>query len=167
MILPLRFDRLRVLTPGDPNSQLAMLNGASAFGRLVANWLADRYGPFNVLVPSCLFSGALIIAMLGVTSSAALVVVSLLYGFFSGACECICDDTRTLLTRYCICSLIPDRRANCSPFRECFGDRVSISRPGPKTLLMKSLSRAASGREWHSPRSASQHSLLRQFRGNC
>ncbi|EIN08528.1 MFS general substrate transporter [Punctularia strigosozonata HHB-11173 SS5] len=64
---------------------VALLNGASAFGRLIANWLADRYGPFNVLVPSCLFSGALIIAMLGVTSSAASVVVSLLYGFFSGA----------------------------------------------------------------------------------
>jgi hypothetical protein len=30
--------------------QIAIMNGASAFGRVAGNWAADVYGPFNVQV---------------------------------------------------------------------------------------------------------------------
>ncbi|KAJ6493615.1 MFS general substrate transporter [Mycena vitilis] len=64
---------------------IAILNVSSAFGRISGNYLADVYGPFNVQIPYTLFAGATIWAMLGIHNSASLVVVSILYGFFSGA----------------------------------------------------------------------------------
>ncbi|KAG9077915.1 hypothetical protein FS749_010161 [Ceratobasidium sp. UAMH 11750] len=65
---------------------LAILNAASIFGRTIPNFVADKYGPFNLLIPCATISGVLIFAMFGVKSSGALVVFGLLYGFFSGAC---------------------------------------------------------------------------------
>jgi len=64
---------------------IAILNAASIPGRIVLNMLADRIGPFNVLVPVITILGALIFAMFGVTSTGAVVVFAILYGFFSGA----------------------------------------------------------------------------------
>ncbi|KAG8727385.1 hypothetical protein FRC12_022543 [Ceratobasidium sp. 428] len=64
---------------------LAILNAASIFGRTIPNFVADKYGPFNLLIPCATISGVLIFAMLGVKSSGALVAFGLLYGFFSGA----------------------------------------------------------------------------------
>ncbi|KAG8722434.1 hypothetical protein FRC08_002415 [Ceratobasidium sp. 394] len=64
---------------------LAILNAASVFGRTIPNFIADKFGPFNLLIPCSAITGALIFAMLGVKSSGALIVFSILYGFFSGA----------------------------------------------------------------------------------
>ncbi|KAG9127643.1 hypothetical protein FRC07_011229, partial [Ceratobasidium sp. 392] len=64
---------------------LTILNAASIFGRTIPNFVADKYGPFNLLIPCATISGVLIFAMLGVKSSPALIVFGLLYGFFSGA----------------------------------------------------------------------------------
>ncbi|KAF7360506.1 MFS general substrate transporter [Mycena venus] len=64
---------------------IAILNGCSALGRVVGNHLADVLGPFNMLVSCTLITGGTIWAVLGVHDSATLVVVSILYGFFSGA----------------------------------------------------------------------------------
>ncbi|KAG6872672.1 hypothetical protein C0995_007781 [Termitomyces sp. Mi166 len=46
--------------------KLAILNAASAFGRIGGNFLADRFGPWNLQAPCGLFTGALIWAVLGV-----------------------------------------------------------------------------------------------------
>ncbi|QRV83130.1 major facilitator superfamily transporter [Ceratobasidium sp. AG-Ba] len=64
---------------------LAILNAASVFGRTIPNFIADQYGPFNLLIPCSAISGVLIFAMFGIKSSAALIIFSILYGFFSGA----------------------------------------------------------------------------------
>ncbi|KAJ7463726.1 MFS general substrate transporter [Mycena latifolia] len=64
---------------------VTMLNAASGFSRVVVNHFADLYGPFNVQVVCSLCCGAIIWAMLGIHDGASLVVVSLLYGAFSGA----------------------------------------------------------------------------------
>ncbi|QRV97283.1 major facilitator superfamily transporter [Ceratobasidium sp. AG-Ba] len=64
---------------------LAILNAASIFGRTIPNFVADKFGAFNLLIPCSAITGALIFAMFGVKSSGALVVFSILYGFFSGA----------------------------------------------------------------------------------
>ncbi|KAJ7451634.1 MFS general substrate transporter [Mycena latifolia] len=64
---------------------ISILNGASAFGRVIGNHLADLYGPYNIQVPCGLMTGAMILATLGVHDGASLIVVSVLYGMLSGA----------------------------------------------------------------------------------
>ncbi|QRV97743.1 major facilitator superfamily transporter [Ceratobasidium sp. AG-Ba] len=64
---------------------LAILNAASVLGRTIPNFIADKHGPFNLLIPCSAISGVLIFAMFGIKSSGALIVFSILYGFFSGA----------------------------------------------------------------------------------
>lgn len=43
-----------------------ILNAASMFGRTLPNWLSDKVGPFNILIPGSLVCGALTLAMMGV-----------------------------------------------------------------------------------------------------
>ncbi|KAJ7643878.1 MFS general substrate transporter [Roridomyces roridus] len=64
---------------------IAILNGSSAFGRVLGNYLADLYGPYNIQIPCGLMTGATIFAVLGVHDRASLIVVSVLYGMLSGA----------------------------------------------------------------------------------
>ncbi|KAJ7691747.1 MFS general substrate transporter [Mycena rosella] len=80
---------------------IAILNGSSAFGRIAGNHLADIYGPFNVQVICTLITGGTIWAVLGVHNSWSLVLVSILYGIFSGAWlalafACLSSLARTL-----------------------------------------------------------------------
>ncbi|QRV86674.1 major facilitator superfamily transporter [Ceratobasidium sp. AG-Ba] len=89
LFLPFFYLQLFSITHGlDHNLafySLAILNAASVFGRTVPNFVADKYGPLNLLIPCATISGILIFAMFGVKSSSALIVFGLLYGFFSGA----------------------------------------------------------------------------------
>jgi len=64
---------------------LAILNAASVFGRVVPNFLADKFGIFNLLIPFATISASLIFAVLGVSSSAGLVAVAIVFGFSSGS----------------------------------------------------------------------------------
>lgn len=72
---------------------IAILNAASIFGRTIPNMIADRVGAFNVFAPVCLIAGALVFAMFGVTSVGAVIVFSILYGFFSGAAIALMPPT--------------------------------------------------------------------------
>ncbi|KZT63237.1 MFS general substrate transporter [Daedalea quercina L-15889] len=78
---------------------IAILNAASIFGRTLPNMLADRVGPFNILVPIVVITGALIFAMFGATSTDAVIVFSILYGFFSGACISLMPPTVATLSK--------------------------------------------------------------------
>lgn len=65
---------------------LSILNAASLFGRIIPNYLADRFGPFTILIPNCLASGVLIFAWLGLCkTTAGTIMFSILYGLTSGA----------------------------------------------------------------------------------
>jgi len=64
---------------------LSILNAASIFGRVLPNFVADKVGPYNMIIPMSFASGILIFGWLGVTTPAGLIVFCLLYGFFSGA----------------------------------------------------------------------------------
>ncbi|KAI0045840.1 MFS general substrate transporter [Auriscalpium vulgare] len=64
---------------------LAVMNAASVLGRVVPNWLADRWGRLEVLAPCATLGGLVGFAMLGCTSPAGLVLFAILYGFFFGA----------------------------------------------------------------------------------
>ncbi|KZP00827.1 MFS general substrate transporter [Calocera viscosa TUFC12733] len=64
---------------------LAMINAASIVGRTLPNLIADKFGPITVLIPASTIAGALVFALLGIKNIAGLVIVCILYGFFSGA----------------------------------------------------------------------------------
>jgi predicted MFS family arabinose efflux permease len=63
---------------------LAIMNSTSIFGRIIPNFLADKFGPFNVVIPCTLLSGILCFCFIEVKSSAGLIVLMAFYGFFSG-----------------------------------------------------------------------------------
>jgi predicted MFS family arabinose efflux permease len=63
---------------------LAILNSASVFGRIAPNFIADRAGPLNIIIPCAFISGILILCLLGVTSVAGIVIICICFGFFSG-----------------------------------------------------------------------------------
>jgi len=64
---------------------LSIINSASVFGRIVPNFLADKFGPMNIIIPACLISGILCVCLIPVRTVAPLMVICVLYGFFSGA----------------------------------------------------------------------------------
>ncbi|KZT61353.1 MFS general substrate transporter [Calocera cornea HHB12733] len=64
---------------------LAIINAASILGRTLPNLIADKFGPITVLIPASTIAGALVFALLGITNIAGLIIVCILYGFFSGA----------------------------------------------------------------------------------
>lgn len=59
-------------------------NAASCFGRTLPNALADKTGPFNVIVPGSGIFGILMLCMIAVKTEAAIIVLAILTGFFSG-----------------------------------------------------------------------------------
>lgn len=63
---------------------LAIMNSTSVFGRIVPNYLADKLGPFNVVIPCTLFSGVLCFCFIAAKSAAGIIVLMAFYGFFSG-----------------------------------------------------------------------------------
>ncbi|KAK2865169.1 hypothetical protein FQN49_003842 [Arthroderma sp. PD_2] len=64
---------------------ISIINATSLFGRLVPGFLADKYGKFNVLILSMLFSGIICCCMTTAMSLGGLIVLSVAYGFSSGA----------------------------------------------------------------------------------
>ncbi|KAI9730843.1 MAG: hypothetical protein M1834_005561 [Cirrosporium novae-zelandiae] len=63
---------------------LVILNAASIVGRILPNYIADKTGPMNILIPCTLISGILSFVWMGIDSTGGLIVFSILYGFFSG-----------------------------------------------------------------------------------
>ncbi|GAA5879955.1 hypothetical protein JCM3774_005689 [Rhodotorula dairenensis] len=79
---------------------LAILNGASIFGRIIPNWLADTYGPLTILTPQCFISGILIFCFTSMCKSeAGLIVFTILFGFSSGAYVSMMPATTASLTK--------------------------------------------------------------------
>ncbi|KAF7347948.1 MFS general substrate transporter [Mycena sanguinolenta] len=64
---------------------IPILNAGAMPGRVLPNFLADRYGTLNVLLPAAFLSGTIMWALLGITNDAGVVVFALFYGFVSGA----------------------------------------------------------------------------------
>jgi MFS family permease len=63
---------------------VAIYNSASCFGRTLPNILSDRVGPFNILAPCTLVTGVLLLCLIPVRHAAAMYVLTILCGFFSG-----------------------------------------------------------------------------------
>lgn len=63
---------------------IPILNSASVFGRTLPNALSDKTGPFNLITPGGIIVGILLFCMIAVHSEAAIIIVAILFGFFSG-----------------------------------------------------------------------------------
>lgn len=62
------------------------MNAGSVLGRLLPNFFADRFGPYNMLIPCLVISSILVFSIFGVSNFAGVTVFGLLYGFWSGSC---------------------------------------------------------------------------------
>lgn len=63
---------------------LSMLNAGSTFGRILPNLIADHTGPLNMLIPACTVTAILSFVWVGVHNVPGIIVLSILYGLFSG-----------------------------------------------------------------------------------
>lgn len=83
-------------------TQLTILSFASFLGRIAGGAVVNRFGVFNVIIVCTFCSTVILFGMLGVVSVAGIVIFSLLYGFFSGACA-------SRLSSLCLCRPSPLR----------------------------------------------------------
>ncbi|KAJ3542999.1 hypothetical protein NM208_g2232 [Fusarium decemcellulare] len=90
---------------------LAILNAGSVFGRILPNFLADKFGPFNIMTPCAALTGILIFCLLGVHDGAGLIIYCVLFGFFSGT----------------FVSLLPPLLVSISPDRDRIATRMGMS----------------------------------------
>ncbi|OJJ47842.1 hypothetical protein ASPZODRAFT_141410 [Penicilliopsis zonata CBS 506.65] len=63
---------------------LSMLNAASTFGRITPNFIADHTGPINMLTPAAIMTCVLAFIWIAVHDVPGIIILSILYGFFSG-----------------------------------------------------------------------------------
>ena len=89
---------------------LPIINGASIFGRIFPNMLADKIGPLNMIVPCGIISGILVISLISVSSLAGILAFCILFGFFSGT----------------FVSLPPTVFVTLSPSRSIVGTRMGM-----------------------------------------
>ncbi|KAF5381766.1 hypothetical protein D9615_005434 [Tricholomella constricta] len=78
------YSALHGVPPEFVKYSITVMNASSILGRTVPNFLADVYGPLNILIPSGVISGGLVFAMFGASSTAGAIVFGVFYGFFSG-----------------------------------------------------------------------------------
>ncbi|XXH01092.1 hypothetical protein Hte_007443 [Hypoxylon texense] len=71
----------------DSLNLLLLLNGIGILGRLLPNHLADRVGPLNVMVPTCLACGAALLAWAAVRTPPQLYGWAVAYGVAAGALQ--------------------------------------------------------------------------------
>lgn len=78
---------------------LLIMNGVGIFARTVPNFLADRFtGPINLLIPSTLLSGVLLLCWISITTEPQLYAFSVFYGIFSAAVQALFPATLASLT---------------------------------------------------------------------
>lgn len=87
---------------------LPIINAGSLVGRLIPNYLSDKYtGPMNMQIPFAFSVAILAFGWIAVKSTAGVLVFSILYGFTSGAfvslggpiCFSVTSDPSTVGTR--------------------------------------------------------------------
>jgi MFS family permease len=89
---------------------LPIVNAASAFGRVIPNYISDYIGRLNVQTPAVAMAGILVLLWLPVNEIGALMTIAILYGFFSGA----------------LLGLPPAAVASMTPDLSSFGGRLGV-----------------------------------------
>jgi nitrate/nitrite transporter NarK len=65
---------------------VSIMNAASLFGRMSGGWLADKYGPFNVICMAGVSSAVVGYCWTAATSYGSLTVWAVAYGYSAGVC---------------------------------------------------------------------------------
>lgn len=72
------------ISPKDSVTLLIILNALGIPGRLLPNFVSDRWlGPINTMVPFAVMSSLLIYCWMSIGSTASLIAFAVFYGFFS------------------------------------------------------------------------------------
>jgi predicted MFS family arabinose efflux permease len=64
---------------------LPILNSTSIVGRIVPNYIADKTGSLNIIVPCAVVTGILQLCLIPISSKGAIIAFCLLYGLFTGS----------------------------------------------------------------------------------
>lgn len=64
---------------------LPILNAASIPGRIIPNFIGDKIGPLNILIPCSFMTGVVALTWIAVHDIPGIITYSCFYGFFSGA----------------------------------------------------------------------------------
>ncbi|KAG5728432.1 Riboflavin transporter MCH5 [Termitomyces sp. T112] len=64
---------------------LAIINAGSFFGRILPNIFADKFGPYNMLIPCLVVSSGLVFCIFGIHDFVSIAIIGALYGFWSGS----------------------------------------------------------------------------------
>ncbi|KAL4886115.1 major facilitator superfamily domain-containing protein [Aspergillus karnatakaensis] len=78
---------------------IAIINAGSVFGRIAPGLLADKVGSLNTIIPMAISSTALTFAWLGIHNVARTIVLSMLFGFVSGAIVLLPNTILASLTK--------------------------------------------------------------------
>ncbi|KAI6088271.1 MFS general substrate transporter [Hypoxylon rubiginosum] len=68
-------------------NMLLLLNGIGILGRLLPNHFADRVGPLNIMIPTCLVCGIALLSWMAVKTPAQLYGWAVVYGIVAGALQ--------------------------------------------------------------------------------
>ena len=96
------FALVRDITDEDTSFYIVPLyNAASVFGRIAPNYLSDRIGSFNVITPCAFITGILLMCLQSLRAGqvGAIVILTILLGFFSGVFVAIPGTCFPYLTR--------------------------------------------------------------------
>ncbi|KAH0580325.1 hypothetical protein H2248_001833 [Termitomyces sp. 'cryptogamus'] len=63
---------------------VSFMNTGGLFGRLIPNFLADKIGSYNVLMPASFVCAVVVFSILGIRNAAGAIIVALLYGAMNG-----------------------------------------------------------------------------------
>lgn len=84
---------------GQSVNLILVLNGVGFLGRLLPNWLADRYtGPINQLIPITFASSTIMFTMVAVSSSTGLYIWACFYGMVGAAIQSLFPAVLSSLT---------------------------------------------------------------------
>ncbi|KAK9234222.1 major facilitator superfamily domain-containing protein [Lipomyces kononenkoae] len=86
---------------------LSVMCAGSCFGRIFPNFIADKVGPLNMMIPCTLLTAVMAFVWPAVSSPGGCIVFAIFYGFFSGAfvslpppiIATLCPDLRMVGTR--------------------------------------------------------------------
>ncbi|KAG6863467.1 hypothetical protein C0991_005583, partial [Blastosporella zonata] len=64
---------------------ISFISAGGFFGRLIPNFLADKFGSYNMLIPTSFLCSFVVFAILGIRNAGGAITVALLYGAMNGA----------------------------------------------------------------------------------
>ncbi|KAI0779973.1 MFS general substrate transporter [Fomes fomentarius] len=99
---PLFYLQLDALTHGLDKTfsfyALVILNASACFGRIFPGFVAHKLGVGNMLIGACFVCSVLILGMIGLGSVTSVVIIGVVYGFFSGIYVSLLTPYIALLT---------------------------------------------------------------------